>query len=145
MIKNKRGVTLLELLLALALSGIVTLIICGVFFQGIRFSNIIREKTSLQQEANRVITELTRLHQTTVTPYTVSCNASSCTVTSEDGKEIAIDNRNYIYTLSIADREFLPVTIDPEKQDLTITVTITDKEDPSLQYEISTVLAKINN
>lgn len=55
---KKNGFTIVELLAALALSGIVLTIIFSIFFTGIKQSGDTNKDLALQQEANIVATQL---------------------------------------------------------------------------------------
>lgn len=79
MIKSQRGITLVELLATLALLSFIGIIIWGVFFQGVSFSQKSSTKNALQQEANFVITSLTKIHQTS-DHYQISSDENKITV-----------------------------------------------------------------
>lgn len=63
-IQNERGFTLIELLVSIALGSIVLVLIYQFFFQGIHFSKVVNDKTLLQQEANYMVSSMTKIHQT---------------------------------------------------------------------------------
>lgn len=74
---NEHGVTIIELLTAITILAIVGAIIWGAYSQGMNFSKNEITKNEMQQEANIIISQLTRIHQTTQSYRIVS---SECTI-----------------------------------------------------------------
>ncbi|QFF99576.1 prepilin-type N-terminal cleavage/methylation domain-containing protein [Psychrobacillus glaciei] len=59
---NEKGITLVELLAALVLFGIIAVLIWKFFFQAIDFSDRAISKNQLQQEANLIVNTIQQLH-----------------------------------------------------------------------------------
>lgn len=64
LIHTERGLSLVEILVTLAILSIAGTIMWSIFFQGSKISQTMVTKNSLQQEANLVVTRLTKIHQT---------------------------------------------------------------------------------
>ncbi|MGR3765905.1 type II secretion system protein [Rossellomorea sp. NS-SX7] len=61
--KNQNGLTLIEVLASLAILSVIGLVLWNVLFQGLNYSKKAVSQTSMQQEANLISMELTRIHQ----------------------------------------------------------------------------------
>ena len=81
---NQRGITLIELLATLAILSIVSILIWSIFFQGTNYSNKAMTKNQMQQEANIIITNLTKIHQTSDSYDIDSSKTCSFTVNDND-------------------------------------------------------------
>ncbi|WP_312098070.1 prepilin-type N-terminal cleavage/methylation domain-containing protein [Niallia sp.] len=151
MIRNQRGLTLIELLISLALGSIVLVLIYQFFFQGIHFSKVVNDKTLLQQEANYMVSSMTKIHQTSDS-YTITFdqnpNASFITV---DGKQkITFKNEKFRYELlkSTADgteKTYIPnsFTVVPLQEDIIITIKITSTDKEKQTYQTAITLSRI--
>ncbi|MEC1521776.1 prepilin-type N-terminal cleavage/methylation domain-containing protein [Neobacillus niacini] len=62
--ENERGVTLIELLAVVSIISIIGVVIWGVFFQGIQYSQKSFSKNFMIQETNIILTNLIKNHQT---------------------------------------------------------------------------------
>ncbi|WP_442595272.1 prepilin-type N-terminal cleavage/methylation domain-containing protein [Neobacillus sp. D3-1R] len=153
MVKNSNGLTLIELLLALAISSVFIVIIWVFFFQGIQFSNIVSDKNSVQQEANYVLRSITRFHQTSKSVYTITFdqnpNASYFSFTNNI-ESITMESPRFSYSIyqynPLDGSEQLlqnNVQINPNKVDLPIKIVVKDIQSPTTLYEIKTVISKI--
>lgn len=63
MLKNERGITLLEILAALVISSIIIGIIYSFLIIAVEYNSTETTKTRLQQEANYITTEIQRVHR----------------------------------------------------------------------------------
>ena len=59
--KNQRGITLIELLLTISIISFVGVLIWSVFFQGTEYSNTAITNNQMQQEANIIMTKITKI------------------------------------------------------------------------------------
>lgn len=64
MIKDQKGVTLVEILATLTLLSVVTILIWNIFIQGTNHTNKESTKNLLTQETNYVQFQLKKIHQT---------------------------------------------------------------------------------
>ncbi len=155
MSNNEKGITLVEVLAALALLSIVSIITWNVLIQGSIFSQNIRTNTLIQQEANIIINSLTRVHQLS-SPYyqiTVESNSNSSFLLIEGNNTIMFDNPNFRYSIEIFDELGNVVSgegeneviykVDPNKEDLDIRIIIGDIQNNKLNYEVKTIFSKL--
>lgn len=130
--KTEKGITLVELLAALAIMGILVVVIASVLTTGTTASNKTANKQQLQQEANLIV-EIIR------SEYLKSENLEIVVrVEEEAGQEILfMDARpisqGYTYTLSVNE-------IDPN-YDTKFDMTLTD--DDGQFYNIDTTFSKL--
>lgn len=61
-LKNQKGITLVELLAAIVIVGFLTILIWRVFFQTIDYNSYAVTEQTLQQEANVILSTLQSLH-----------------------------------------------------------------------------------
>lgn len=134
--KNERGLTLIELLLSLSIATIVGILIWNVFFQGFNYSNKAMTKNQMQQEANIIISSLTKYHRT-VDSYEIS--SSNCKI-SISGNSIEIyEHPQLCFKTSRTG------TIQPKVEDVLLTINVSDKNAPENDVEIGTVLSRLKS
>lgn len=158
------GITLIEVLLILALLSVVGVIIWGVFLQGIKFSSKAVSINNLQQEANIITTSLTNTHQTS-SHYKINFDDNDTIIIegsfrtdNEEGsfrKNTEIfNNPLFNYQLKVETKsqgvENLQninsgSTIDPNKVDTFIELTVSDKKDTSNKFTVKTVLSRLKS
>ncbi|MDF2945859.1 MAG: hypothetical protein K0S51_538 [Bacillales bacterium] len=155
MIRNNKGITLVELLVSMAISSIILVIIWGIYFQGANFSKVVTNKTLLQQEANTIISNLTRIHQTSTSTYmfqfSEKSSAEDLTSFTVVGDEtMKIENTNFLYSIYAFDftngnEELITnnFSISPNINDFNIKIVIKDKNNPDVKYEAKTILTRI--
>jgi prepilin-type N-terminal cleavage/methylation domain-containing protein len=142
MIRDQRGVTLIELLVTLMILSSIGGIIWSVFFQGSKFTQNSISKNTTQQEANILITTLKRIHQTSKN-YTV--NSSACKVTVTATKQ---DNTTKNYEFKATN---LCISIDhagtviPDNNDISIKLTIYDINNTNNRVEINAILYRLKD
>ena len=131
MFKNEKGLTLLEVLVTLVIVSFIGIIIWSVFNSGIKYSNNEISKNQMQQEANIILTTLTKIHQKATSYSIVSDGSCSITVNAN------INNKSEVY-------EF-------ENKKLCINIThnnMTEEFDPINKNNIVTLyitISEINN
>lgn len=102
MIKNEKGLTLVELLATLALLSIVTILIWNVFLQGANHSNKETTKNLLTQEMYNVQFNLRKIHQTS-DKYIISF-PSPCSIKIENATNtIIFDSNKICYVIQESD------------------------------------------
>jgi prepilin-type N-terminal cleavage/methylation domain-containing protein len=149
---NERGMSLIEVLLTLTILSIVGTVIWQAFFQGYQYSNNAVSKNLLQQEANLVITNLTRVHQS-LEEYTIKSSNGTIELLDSSNSQIAkyTDIRfNYGVFLNAPDTEPLELTnksvIPSDKgQNLNIKVTIEEKNNSNNNVEVETLLYRLKD
>ncbi|MDF2606473.1 MAG: prepilin-type N-terminal cleavage/methylation protein [Bacillales bacterium] len=155
MLRNNKGITLVELLVSMAISSIILVLIWGIYFQGAKFSKVVTNKTLLQQEANTLISNLTRIHQTSTATYMFQFSGnssaedlSSFTVVGDETTKI--ENTNFLYSIYTFDvsnstEELITnnFTVSPNIDDFNIKIVIKDKNNPTVKYEAKTILTRI--
>jgi type II secretory pathway component PulJ len=154
LIRNHRGISLVEVLVTLAILSLVGIIIWGVFFQGFSFSKKMESKNALQQEANLIITNLTKVHQTS-TEYQISNTTDTENHKNIDCKMISVtyktDNSGPTNTLPSFDRVGMCYSADvtrviyPMGSDnfLKITIKIEDENDRNNFVQMDAYLSRL--
>ncbi len=148
MIRTQRGLSVVELIVALAILSLVGIIIWSVFFQGYNFSQKAVTKNSIQQEANLIAANLTKIQQTSKS-YTISTispprpNDPSCTTlkveyTKQDNSNItlAFDKAGLCYSVDQTG------TFDP-KTNRNIKLTIYAKNDSKNRVDMNIFLYRL--
>jgi len=141
--RNERGLTLVELLAVLALVGVISALIMGVFFNGIKAADRSTTKQMLQQEAN-YITEVVR------NEYLKSVDKNIIELKIEDDNHILKMNSKtisegfeyFFEEPKDQDEEGLLTTIflNPEKELVPFGLTI---EKNNQSYLIETIFSKL--
>lgn len=142
-VKNERGLTVIEVLATLTILSIIGVVIWNAFFQGYNYSQTAVSKNSMQQEANLIITSLTRIHQTS-TEYTISNPNKTIEVNSSNGHTIKFENSQMEYTIDLKGHltTVKPTTVEADKR-IDITITINDKNDASNQVVVEATLSRL--
>lgn len=79
MVKNQRGITLVEVLAAIILIAIISFLAWNIFFQGKNYTEKSISKSQMQQEANIILSRLSKIHQSSDT-YEVNIQTCSFTI-----------------------------------------------------------------
>ena len=149
MIRNQKGLTLMELLVSIALGSIMFVLIYQFFFQGIHFSKVINERTLLQQEANYLVSSLTKIHQASDSyRFIFDQNPNASYITVEGNQTLTFQNRKFRYELlrsSDNGKVNIPnlFTVNPLKEDVVITIKITSNDKEKQTYQTTVTLSRI--
>lgn len=130
--KNEKGISLVELLAALAIMGIITVVIASVLSTGTTASNKTATKQQLQQEANLIV-EVLRSEYLKSDNHVFVLN-----VEEENGEQVLLLNSRPIsqgYTYIFSETE-----IDPNF-DTKFEMRISDTDNQ--YYEIDTSFSKL--
>jgi prepilin-type N-terminal cleavage/methylation domain-containing protein len=141
LIRTQRGITLIELLVTLAILSVIGTIIWSIFFQGYNFSQKSVTKNRLQQEANLVIVNLTKIHQTSLV-YTIS--NSDCKITVNYTIKLDYSKQSQVFAGSgLCYTTDVTGSFDPNQNDNDIKVTVYDQNDRTNQAEVDTFLYRL--
>jgi Tfp pilus assembly protein PilE len=166
-LRNSRGLTLVELLVAVTLSFSVMAIVSGVLLQSFRNMEIADSNINLRQEANILLAMITRSHMsqidinnTRTNSYTISYNH----INSDDWEMFIGDQhvsnldfditleleqkipgetttRSYIINSSTITSKSFEII---KRQPLNIKkVTLINKKDSTKKFEISTIISRL--
>ncbi|WP_458412329.1 PulJ/GspJ family protein [Schinkia sp. CFF1] len=143
---NKSGLTLVELLAALAISTIILGIAASVLINSMNSYNNITSEQLLEQEANLFITQLRTIHQQHQS-YTISYdkNENVYIVTYPNGMVDTLGNRNYQFEIDINNEiisESQLFTVTPDINQLHLKMTVT-KQNSSKSFEIKTGIIRV--
>ncbi|MED4530884.1 type II secretion system protein [Metabacillus fastidiosus] len=150
--QNEKGLTLIEVLVGISILSIIMVILGGLLVNGFRNSEKAENITSLQQEANLIITELKDIHRQYYDEYTININkaSNSITVSIKDQNKypndaftkVIADSNLYEYFLTPVN---VPIKNDNEQDNnLSIKLEIKSKDDPTLKsYTIHTTLSRL--
>jgi len=138
---NEKGITLVELLAALALLGVISVLIWNLFFQATNFNERAITKNQLQQEANLIVHTIQQIHtKSTITSITSGTNTNaneSLTIYYNNTKPEIFYNQDIKYILD-------PLTISPnEDYEIELNLTLESRSDPSININIKTTFSKL--
>ena len=153
-INNEKGVSLVELIAALALVAMVAVLIMTTLSIGIQKSIVEGEKTKIQQEANLMVAKLLNIHREgkcyelkiaedagekylNATVYSEGVSAA-CGTNIE--KEIAIYYQNY--EISTTESSISTEIINPTIKNNPISIVLILESRRTITYEISTTLSR---
>lgn len=137
---NERGITLVELLAALALFGVISLLIWNFFFQALSFNEREVTKNQLQQEANLIVNTMQQLHTKNKIKSIKEIDSKISIISiNKEGEEIPIsfDNKNIKYNLITPNDEIInPGNI------FSFELTLTS-ENPIIEVKTKTTFSKL--
>jgi prepilin-type N-terminal cleavage/methylation domain-containing protein len=151
---NENGFTLIEVLATLAIVSFISILLYGVLLNGFDYSKKSKEKVSLQQEMNIVVTSITKFHES-YESYDIKVDGSNSSkiqllTKNPDGtvkKIIELSDSNYEYSLidykGTTETPFPLTTSVSTAQPLYIKIIIKDKKHPSQTYEVKTIIARL--
>lgn len=137
--RNQNGVTLIELLLTLTILTIVGAIIWGTLVQGSKYSNNAVTKNQMQQEANIIISRLTKIHQIS---ESYNINSSGCKVTVVYKEKNNIENTETFENQRLCISTSTIDNIKPNIRDVPLTIKIKDNNSNN-RVSIETVLSRL--
>ncbi|MBO1514751.1 PulJ/GspJ family protein [Metabacillus bambusae] len=144
-LKHQNGLTLIEVLATLAILSTLLVLIWGVLLNGFNYSKKAQETVLLQQEANLIVTKLTKIHQS-YDSYTIMFNQNPIKVIFPDHKEEIISNPEFRYSFydtSTGTDQLLNQSIHLSDT-LSFKLVISPTDNPELKYEIRTTLSKLD-
>jgi prepilin-type N-terminal cleavage/methylation domain-containing protein len=139
--KSERGLTLIEVLVTVTILSFIGVLIWNIFFQGVKYSHDSVSKNQMQQEANIVVTYLTKTHQIS-DKYTVNNSSCKIIVNSDKNGQKIFENSQLCYSLTISPKG-LGDEIDPNKVDLSLKLAVYEKNNKHIQIAVDTLLYRI--
>lgn len=151
---DARGITLVELLAALALVGVISVLLWNFFFQALNFNDRAISKHQLQQEANVIVNTIQQIHtKYTITEFTPSSSSLSIKGKSLDknSREIEVietfknDQIEYDITVTIIkpSGEKFKNSLKNPVTEFVLSLTLTSKLDNNIKYETKTTFSKL--
>jgi prepilin-type N-terminal cleavage/methylation domain-containing protein len=147
--RDERGLTLIEVLVALAILSFLSVIIWSFFFQGYKFSQKAISKNMMIQETNILITNLTKIHQT-IEKYAIkseNCNIKITNLKTTPPQEQIFDYPSICFDLLEINnvKGAGPITIEPNKNgnDISLKISTRDKKNPDNSIIIDTFLYRV--
>ncbi|MEH7112162.1 prepilin-type N-terminal cleavage/methylation domain-containing protein [Neobacillus niacini] len=151
---DERGLTLVEVLATLTILSIVSIIIWSIFFQGLNFSKKETSKNVMIQESNIIISNLTTVHRGENKYEITSTGTNNCEITvttdiSNTEKQTQTFTHSQMcfeFTTDIKNKKAddpEPNKIDPNKNDVSLTITVKDNNDSTNKVTTSTYLYRM--
>lgn len=122
--RNEQGMTLIESLAAITILSIIGGILWNVYFSGIEYSKSAVSQTMLQQEANTIITSLTKIHQTSESYEIKNENGVIEIISTNPSKTIVYEHSKINYSIDLGGH---PQQIQPNEGSIAVTITLSDK------------------
>ncbi|MGG3798292.1 PilW family protein [Metabacillus fastidiosus] len=143
--KNENGLTLVEVLVGLAILSIVMVILGGLLIDGFKNSDKSEKITTLQQEANLIITELRNIHWKNEN-YIIHFNKDS--IITEKSQITLNEKYNYKFEkFDKTENKYIDMTgelTSQEMNNLPIKLTISYEDDATIPpYETETILSRL--
>lgn len=155
LLKNQKGITLVELLATLAIAAGLLVLISSVLFQAIRSKEVSDQHVNLRQEANLIITMFSAAHVSSgATTYDfqykrINSGEWSMTIgnqqTSSKTYKIAIEmvGGTKTYIIDADNTQELKETI-TKKEKLNIkSLQLIDKNNSNNRFELSTIVSRM--
>lgn len=120
-IKNRSGITLVELIIVIAIIGILTGVIGSIFFSGTKSFQVSKDKGFAQQEARLAATVITR---ELMTAMEWSVNSDSASMSDTSFKKIDKDSFDNISSIEFSSigNDTLDVTVTADEQNASETI-----------------------
>lgn len=150
-LSKEDGLTLIELLATLAILSFLIVLMSGVFLNGSNYSKKANDNVKLQQEANLMVTSITKLHESQ-NSYDIVVDANSIKLQSKNSSGVVVNtvdfsDPNYEYTLfdysGDAERLLSNTTTINSADPLFIKIVIKNKELPEQKYEVKTIISRL--
>lgn len=154
-IKSERGITLVELLAALALFGVISVLIWNLFFQALNFNDRAVTQNQLQQEANIIVNTIQQLHtKYTITEFTPTPsslfikgkkkNESGVVESAEETfKKEQIEYGVTVTIIKPAGKAAFQDSFQNPVTEFELSLTLTSKQDPNIKYKTKTTFSKL--
>ncbi|WP_034764565.1 type II secretion system protein [Rossellomorea vietnamensis] len=137
---NERGVTLIEVLATITILSIIGVVIWNVFFQGLNYSDKAVTQNTMQQESNYISMKLTRIHQTS---KEYELTSSDCMIKVEYVTRNKGTLEETFKEPDLCLSTNFSGSVDPNKEDLSLTISIGDKERAANKFDLKTVFYRL--
>ncbi|KOY82807.1 prepilin-type N-terminal cleavage/methylation domain-containing protein [Lysinibacillus macroides] len=138
-IKNQRGLTLVEVLASIIILSLVTILAWNMFFQGTKYSQKTISKNQMQQEANIIIANLNSIHKRSI-EYSVSSSDCRLSVVYTDQNRA---EKEEIFENSQMCIQANDLTVIPKTTNAEVHLIIEEKNNPNNKIEINTLLSRL--
>lgn len=144
---NEKGVTLIELLAALALVSIIAVLAMTTFNIGVKYNVTETKKTTMQQESNLIVSTLMNVHRTEKCYEIENTNTLNIKVYDDDlctapfSRQIEFNQNQFTYALTL--ETGTPVQIRPQETNYSLTLIIKDKNS-ALENSYQTQIYRLN-
>ncbi|WP_277584452.1 prepilin-type N-terminal cleavage/methylation domain-containing protein [Psychrobacillus antarcticus] len=133
---NEKGITLVELLAALALFGVISVLIWNLFFQALNFNDRAVTQNQLQQEANIILNTIQQMHtKSTIKEIKVTddgfLNINDC-IPSDSAKFNNTAIKYQVNNITLPSKEF------------TLELTLTSKSNEKISFDAKTTFSKLH-
>ena len=153
---NQKGVTLVELIAALALVSVIAIAAWSTLTIGMKHGAAETSRTMLQQDANLLITKLSAEHRQNDHYYLQfvggnleiqTCNVDDATGLDNCGPFTRLTENSYLYSGSINGTDFSSwnsaTKIEPKKQHVNFILKVADPIQTTRSVELKTSLTRI--
>jgi prepilin-type N-terminal cleavage/methylation domain-containing protein len=148
------GITLIEVLATITILSIVIVIASRVFFSGFDYSEKANETISLQQEANLIVTNINKFHESGYDyTFELDHNPSASIVKivgknqSGTNKTVEFSNKDYEYSLydysGNMETSFNTIRQVKTTEPLYIKIVIKNKKHPGQIYDVKTIINRL--
>jgi len=138
--QNQSGVSLVEVLAIIVITAIFSILAWSIFFQGSDYSKTAMTKNQMYQEANHIISELTKVHQSNKEYVITQTNACTFEVSKiEDSGESKIFEKKHgqlCYTIT-------PVTVQSNQTNIQLQLTINNKNEENNEIVVTIQLNRL--
>ena len=136
---NQKGVTLVELLATLVISGIFATIIWTFLFQTLKTNEVEISKNQLQQEANIILNALDEVHRRSA-EYKIDYSNDEIIITGTNSSQMVFSNPQIDYHL-------LPIEsgkiITPVHEQLTMTLVLKSKTNKNVNITLKSTFNRL--
>ncbi|PYF02869.1 PulJ/GspJ family protein [Ureibacillus chungkukjangi] len=137
---QQSGFSLVETLVIIVLLSIVSLITWNIFFQGSNYTNKAVSKNQLQQEANIIISKLTKIH---LQSDTYKVHIDDCKFTIEaTSKGIITDKETFENNQLCITLKNVPEDVNPKTDDVNLELIIM-RNDSNRKLKMEVLLQRL--
>jgi prepilin-type N-terminal cleavage/methylation domain-containing protein len=154
-LSREAGVTLVELLATLTILSLLVVLTYGVLMNGINYSKMSSENTSLQREANLLTNTITKLHETEISYEIILDTNPNATKISLNGKDsfgtltrsFEFSDSKYEYSLydysSSVETPLTNLNTIKSSEPFYLKIVIRNKKDINQKYEVKTIISRL--
>jgi prepilin-type N-terminal cleavage/methylation domain-containing protein len=140
MILNQKGISLVEVMISLTILSVVSLVLWNVLIDGVTYSNKAVSQNTIQQEANLITMNLTKIHQTSE-EYEIE--SSDCKVSVTYRSEKGTSYKEFTHPqLCISSNETTGVFY-PGQRDFSLQLQVYDDHYPEKKMNLNTTLYRL--